>query len=286
MRRRLLLLGALGAGVARARPREQRLEIAVELADRNGRPIAGKLPVTLWRPEGAGPFPLLLLNHGRNSRQRAERKPPRYPAVSAYFVAKGFAVALPQRLGYGASAALGDPEAMGSCRNPRFAAQLAAQATQLRQLVTALAAEPGIDTGRLVLAGISAGGMAALAGAAELAPLAALNFAGSLGAEPQLRPGQPCASERLADELRRLGAASAAVPTLWVYADNDLRFTPALVRRWAQAWRDGGGQAELLQLPPHGDDGHHLFSQQPERWQPAADAFLARLPLSVKEPLP
>src|SRR5262245_36765212 len=54
---------------------------------------------SLYRPPGAGPFPLAVVNHGstQNALQRAEYRLPDYSALAQWFVARGYAVAVPQR---------------------------------------------------------------------------------------------------------------------------------------------------------------------------------------------
>jgi len=286
-----LLLAACASGVhAQAQApallhkdlREEVLRIPARAVDAAGREIAGHLPVTLYRPQGPGPFPLLIISHGRDSAKRADMPRPRFESAARFFVRKGFAVAAPLRLGYGELASLGDPEAMLSCNAPRYAAALAAAAGEIVTVARALAQLPDIDPARLVLVGQSVGGVATIA-ATSLKPaglIAAINFAGGHGGNPNERRGEPCRPEALRELARQYGESNARAmlptPTLWVYAENDRFFSPVHGRRWAEAYRSGGGLAELQLLPPFGEDGHKLFAQGNDIWQPLVDAFLAR----------
>jgi hypothetical protein len=58
---------------------------------------------TVFRPPGAGPFPLAVINHGstQNELQRAGYRIPEYLALTEWLVAHGYAVAVPQRPGHG-----------------------------------------------------------------------------------------------------------------------------------------------------------------------------------------
>jgi hypothetical protein len=64
------------------------------------------LRATLLRPNGSGPFPLVVVNHGSSSdpNLRADYPAPSFDVVSTWFVHHGYAVALPQRLGHGQTA--------------------------------------------------------------------------------------------------------------------------------------------------------------------------------------
>src|SRR5262245_20463070 len=77
---------------------------------------------TLFRPQGAGPFPLAVIAHGstQNEIRRAEFRAPQYPALTEWLVARGYAVAVPQRPGHGET---GGPyyEAQGGCADANFA---------------------------------------------------------------------------------------------------------------------------------------------------------------------
>ena len=69
------------------------------------------------------------------------------------------------------------------------------------------------------------------------------------------------------------------LPTLWLYAENDLFFGPSLAREMHAAFRRGGSAAELYLLPRVGSDGHQLFTLDAgiPHWAPAVDRFLATL---------
>ncbi|MDI4632830.1 hypothetical protein J7U46_07200 [Pelomonas sp. V22] len=268
--------------------REQILRVPARVQDPFGKEVQGDLLVTTFRPQGAGPFPLVVISHGRDSKTRAEYKRQRYESAARFFVRKGFAVAVPLRLGYGELAALGDPESSVNCASPRFAPALAAAAEQILTVARFMQQQPGIDPQRLVLVGVSVGGIATIAAASLHQPqaLAAINFAGGHGGRPDVQPGEPCQAEQLRRLYGHYGALDAkeARPTrtLWVYAENDRYFSPANARRWAEAYGQAGAEAELHVLPPFGEDGHKLFGTGNDVWQGLVDQFLA--PLGFDKP--
>lgn len=297
MRATILLRLALATALAAALPplavaaadaplhrdlREEVLHVQVKVGSAFGE-VEGRLPVTLFRPAGDGPFPLVVISHGRDSDKRAAYERPRFESAARFFVRKGFAVAVPLRLGYGELAELGDPEASGGCRNPRYAPALAAAAAQIATVAGELAKRPDIDRERLVLVGQSVGGMATVAATALRSPglVAAINFAGGHGGNPENHPGDPCVADQLkalVNQYGQLNAAQApAVPMLWVYAENDRYFAPRHSRRWAQVYGAAGAPLEFELLPPFADDGHKLFARGADVWQPLVDAYLIKL---------
>src|SRR5262245_43304784 len=89
-----LLVGA--QGVEGEPSREQQWLVPTPLADRRARAV-------LYRPPGDGPFRLAVLAHAttQNVLRRAQMPQPEYRALAAFFVARGFAVMVPERPGHG-----------------------------------------------------------------------------------------------------------------------------------------------------------------------------------------
>ena len=261
--------------------REAVLRVPVSVLDAAGRTVAGNLVVTTFKPAGPGPFPLVIISHGRSSQYRATFGRQRFESAARFFVRKGFAVAVPLRLGYGELAGLGDPESSGTCARPHYASALDAAAQQILAVAQAMALQPDVDGSRWVLLGQSVGGMASLAAASLRPPglLAAINFSGGHGGNPVEHPGVPCQPAQLTALFQAYGAtatATAATPTLWIYTRNDFFFGPQQSRAWADAYQGAGGQVDYQLLPAIADDGHKLFAQANDVWQPLVDSFLAR----------
>lgn len=232
------------------------------------------LMTTVYRPPGDGPFPLAIVNHGSPrdaaDRRKQERNPMRGP--SRWFVAHGFAVAVPMRRGYGASEG-NFSEGYGRCDAADFYAGGRASAADIGAVLTYFRSQAFIDPNRIVLVGQSAGGWGVLA-AATRGPegvVAVVNFAGGRGSPA---PDQNCSAIRLIETAGVFGR-SARIPSLWIYTENDRYFGPALSIRMAAAYRDSGGRVEFNLLPPFGSDGHVLFTRAVERWGPLVQPFLA-----------
>jgi dienelactone hydrolase len=253
----------------------ERLRVTVD--GPNG-PLTGEFTLTHFRPPGDGPFPLAVLNHGRAPAGK-RREPSRVRSVgfARYWVRRGFAVMVPTRLGYGESGPGIDPEASRACASSDHARVARVMVQQTSATLSFARAQPWVDGSRIILAGASYGGIATIASAAERWPgvIAAVNFSGGLGGRPDNRPAQPCSADRLTRLAAELGRRAGSLPTLWLYAENDLYWGAEWPRKWAMAFSAGGGRADMRMLPPLGEDGHDLRGKGFAVWRPIVDRFLA-----------
>lgn len=286
MRAAWLLAAALLAGPAQARLVEQQAELPVQVRDAYGKTLAQNIRVTLFYDDATpAPRPVLLLNHGRapDAEGRAALGRARFVAASRWFAERGFLVALPTRIGYGETGGE-DVEDSGSCERKTYGPGFAAAAQQGLTLLAWLKERPDVRSDRTVLLGQSFGGATTVALAAQNPPgvVAAINFAGGAGGNPKTQPGRPCAPQRLERVYADYGR-SARLPSLWVYTENDLYFGARYPRDWAQAYREAGAPVEFVQFPPHGDDGHLLFTRFPQVWQPVVADFLRRQGFDIKD---
>ena len=257
--------------------REELHRVAVSARNLSGVETRGSIPVVTYRPPGNGPFPLAVINHGRAlAERRAQVGQQRYEVLARYLVTKGFAVFVPTRLGYGETFGQGDPEESGPCNDLRFEPMSLAASDQILATVDYARSLPWVDASRWVALGQSVGGMATVALAWRNPPglVAAINFSGGAGGNPDLRPGQPCSPQRL-EYLLSAKAESSRVPMLWVYWANDRYWGAEWPERWAKAWNEGGGKAAFHQLPPVGTDGHAGLSRAMDGWLPLVEDYLA-----------
>ncbi|WP_343051214.1 alpha/beta hydrolase family protein [Pseudaquabacterium terrae] len=287
LRRVLLAAVALAAlPAAQAALVEESFELPVDVVDAYRKQISRTIVVTVFvDDETPAPRPVLVLNHGRSGSPsgRAAVGRSRYPEASAWFARQGFAVAVPTRIGYGVTGGE-DVEDTGACQRKNYPPGYAAAAEQVLAVLKAMHARPDVAPERAVIAGQSYGGATAIAVAARqpAGMVAAINFAGGGGGNPQGSPRRPC----MPHQLERLFAGygeTARLPTLWVYTENDLYFGATHPRRWFEAFRAAGGQGEFVQFPPHGNDGHMLFTAYPQAWQPVVAAFLRRQGFEIRE---
>jgi dienelactone hydrolase len=269
----LLLAGA----TAHARLVEEQIDVPVEVTDAYGKQIRHTIKVTVFSDDAnPRPAPVLVLNHGRSAEPqgRADLGRARYTDASRFFVKLGFIVAVPTRMGYGVTGG-DDVEDTGSCERKNYPPGYAAAARQTLTVLDAVRQRPDADKARAVLMGQSYGGATAVALAALNPPgvQAAINFAGGGGGNPKTQAQRPCAPQSLERMFRDYGK-TAKVPMLWVYTENDMYFGPAYPKEWHGAYVAQGAPAEFVQYPPHGDDGHALFTRFPEVWKPKVTEFL------------
>lgn len=220
--------------------------------------------------------PLVVINHGTADDTRLSVAMPVYYWLSRWFVDRGYVVALPQRRGHGATGGK-LAEAVGSCLNPDHLRSGEIAADDIEGVVEFMSRQPFIEPNTTVIVGISTGGWASLALAARNpANVAAIvNFAGGRGGYAGGRRNAVCGEPRLVEAAGTFGGTSR-VPGLWLYAQNDSYFSPALALAMSSAWTAAGGQAELHILPSYRNEGHEVVNDQAgwRLWGATLDRFL------------
>lgn len=255
-------------------------QVEVNVQDLYGRREQRSIPVTVYRPPGDGPFPLVILNHGRASSPEKRATPVRFrfEQQARYFVGKGLAVMVPTRMGYGQAMSQDfDPESSGGCAQPRIEPMSLAASDQVLAVLAHARSLPFIDAKRWWVVGQSVGGLTSVATVwRQPAGLqGGINFSGGTGGDPVGRPGRPCGVAQIA-QLWRDKAANARVPMVWFYWENDLYWGPENPRIWHRAWTQGGAQAELHVFSPVGKDGHSGFTLDMDRWTVVLDDYFAQ----------
>ncbi|WP_323493727.1 MULTISPECIES: prolyl oligopeptidase family serine peptidase [unclassified Undibacterium] len=249
------------------------MDIAVR--DMFNRQITGKVVITQFKPDGDGPFPILILNHGRSGTNRAEPPRFRYTQQVRYFVQRGFAVFVPTRIGYGEMGVSPDPEESGSCNRKNYAPMAEAASAEILEVLAYAKKQSYVDSSLVLIVGQSVGGYSTVATVAKNPSglIAAINFAGGSGGDPVTHPGEPCEGYKLEKMYASFGETSKA-PMLWIYTENDQYFSPTYSRAWHAAFVKAGGKADYKLLPSFGKDGHSLFAAGIKIWEPLVSEFL------------
>ncbi|WP_294764956.1 dienelactone hydrolase family protein [uncultured Rhodoferax sp.] len=243
----------------------------------------GEMVLTHFKPQGDGPFPAVVMQHGRDGNQRATPARYRYTDVVRYWVRRGVAVFVPTRVGYGDSGMTVDPEFTGDCDKKNY--DVAAAATNVQTLATIDFAtkQPWVLPNKVLVMGQSMGGFATVVamGAKHPSVVAGINFAGGGGGDPVNRKANPCGYHRLANTFEKAGKANGgSTPMLWLYAENDNYWGADIPRKWHQAYTGAGGKAEFAAFGPVSPDGHGLLAKGMPLWRPVLDQFIATLGIS------
>ena len=221
---------------------------------------------TLWRMRCCFALPamdrfrLAVIAHAstQNVLRRAQMPQPEYHALTAYLVARGYAVLVPERPGHGATGGK-YLEDQGGCDEANYSRSGYATADSIKAALNYLIAQPFVRQERTIIVGHSAGAWGALAMAGEDPKLvsAIIAFAPGRGGHANDAPNQVCAPHTLIASAREFGD-EARVPVIWLVAGNDSYFSPDISKQMADAFRAGGDKVDFRVLPPFGSEGHWL----------------------------
>jgi dienelactone hydrolase len=230
----------------------------------DGRELAG-----FWLvPDGSGPFPVAVFNHGSDGLMPASM-----PGVLA-LRDLGYATFLAVRRGHNeqpgtfwldrVTAPWGSAE-MGD----QLVAALRAELLDVLAAVAWVAGRPEADADRIVMLGSSFGGVLTVLALGEEAPVrAGVSFAGP----SQSWPHAPALQREL---LAALGRGRSPLFLAQAYNDNSLAPTYAMGSEMARL----GRPHETRVYPPVGQGpgaGHGIFGTGVELWRRDVESFLSR----------
>ena len=220
-----------------------------------------KIQAYLYKPEGAGPFPVVIYNHG--SRIGRERRSVPWEFVGRMLTQAGFVALVPERRGYGSS----DGPAYSGGGGYGLIQRLQSETDDVLAAIDYLNGIPFADTGRMGVMGWSFGGMVTMFAISRSAAFrvavdqagGALTWSGNPSVREALTTAaQTTISDRTTESVTTLARHLQArnVPhRLIVYGSS------GPVR----------GKEELVAL------GHRVFSQQgAEVWRDDVIEFLNR----------
>ena len=227
----------------------------------DGRELAG-----FWLPpEGSGPFPAAVFNHGSDG-----LLPASMPGIQA-LRGMGYAIFVPVRRGHNeqpgtfwldrVTAPWGSPE-MGD----QLVSALRAELRDVMAGVDWTAERPEVDRRRIVLLGSSFGGVLTVLALAEDSVLrAGVSFAG-----PSMTWPQAPALQRTM--LAAIAAGRVPLFLAQAYNDNSLAPTYAMGAELARV----GRPHETRVYPAIEAGGHGIFGTGVELWRHDVESFLAR----------
>jgi carboxymethylenebutenolidase len=226
----------------------------------------GELHGFIWKPEGSGPFPAIVWNHG------SEKLPGSQPALAKFYTAHSYVFFVPHRRGQGRSA--GDyiqdlvAQAPPGERARRMVELQQAEVDDVIAALNYLRSQPFVDPARIALSGCSYGGIQTLlTGERDLGVMALVPFAPGAMSWEQNVPLQ----DRL---VRAVDLAKA--PVFLIQAENDYSLGPSRVLSKEANKKKKDFQSKIY--PAFGSthqDGHWGFcSTATEVWGNDVLAFL------------
>lgn len=246
----------------------------------SGKPVT--LEVVIYKPQGTGPFPALMFNHGSTG---SGDNPATFvstytsAALAKFFTDKGFLVAFPQRRGRGKSGGLYDEgfekdRSRYSCDPQLSLPGLDRALTDMDAAADYLAARPDVDSKRMLIGGVSRGGIAAsvYAGMRPTRFMGVINFVGGWISDY-------CASAEAINTVSFRRAAGFGEPMLWLYGQNDPFYKISHSKKNFDAFIAAGGKGVFKVIDPGpGQDGHGI-SAMPHLWRGDMNDYLMQLRL-------
>lgn len=216
---------------------------------KNDKFIPVSLQITVFQPQGPGPFPVVMMNHGKDVGNTHLQGRNRAINATREFLKRGYAVVAPMRQGFAGSGGAPVGEGCNIDGNGQ------AQAEDVIAVVRWLGTQSWADTSRMMMTGQSHGGLTTMAYSQAPAPGFKLfvNFAGGL------RYLTGCQWElALRDAFQSYGKKSK-MPSIWFYGENDSYFPPPVIGPAFKAFVEAGGNGEMVAYGPFGVDAHAMF---------------------------
>lgn len=230
-------------------------------------PSAGlQLKAHLHRPDGAGPFPAIVVNHGSGLEQDSK------PGVARLLTDAGYLVFIPYRRGYAGSPGQVRTQAVrvqaGEAGYGELVARrLLAESDDVLAALRFVRARSDVDPARTAVLGSSYGGINSILAA---------------GRDPELRACVAFAAAAMtwkyAPEVQDLllrHIDSARCPFLFLQAENDFDLAPSAA--FAERCRARGHPHVRHLFPPFGVtemEAHQIWIHAPYLWAPVVLPFL------------
>jgi carboxymethylenebutenolidase len=173
----------------------------------------------LWKPEGSGPFPAIVWNHG------SEKLPGSHPALASFYTGHSYVFFVPHRRGQGRSPGNNIQDLVAQAPpNERAETMVEVQEAEVDDVIAALnylKSRPFVDPARIAISGCSYGGIQTLlTGERDLGVRALVPFA----------PGAMSWGQNLPLRVRLMRAVDLAkAPVFLIQAANDYSLAPSQV---------------------------------------------------------
>jgi dienelactone hydrolase len=197
-----------------------------------------RIEAYVYRPTGAGPFPVVIYSHGSRKSYEHEERPMAF--IGNMLASQGYLVVVPERRGYGKSNGRTFNEEVGTDVSARMIARLEAEADDVIAAIAYAGTIEGADMRRLALVGFSQGGSVSIRVASQRPDVRALvdQAGGSL-----TWPRSPDLQKALTGWAKTL-----KMPVLCMDAANDAT-TDAVKAVCEAAHRVGGAETHVTIYP-------------------------------------
>jgi carboxymethylenebutenolidase len=220
----------------------------------------------IWKPEGPGPFPAIVWNHG------SEKFPGTVNSIAPYFVSRGYVFFVPHRRGQGRSPGPYIMDQLNAAVSPaqRSRMLVALHEVQLQDQLAALAylrSLTDVDQNRLVVMGASFGGIQTMLAVERRS---GYRVAVSCSAAAQTWRESPDLRARLT-----AAASKATIPVFFFQAENDYDLTPNRVL--SEEVGKAGQSVETKTYPAFGSgaqEGHNFCWRGTNIWGPDVLQFI------------
>jgi len=235
---------------------------------------SGKLKIEayVYKPEGAGPFPVVVYNHG--SRVEHDREEVPFIYVGSMLMASGYVVVVPERRGYGKSDGQTFGQAIGEDRGPRFVRRVQEETDDVLAAVEFVKTLPYVDSTRMGVMGWSFGGITSVFAASRSEVFRVVIDQAGAALTWDRSPEMQKALKEAAGRVR--------VPLLGMVAENDR--TTESVKAVVRQAEGHGTTAKLIVYPKFTPQesggvtpGHMIFGREGwQIWEADVKGFLAK----------
>ena len=231
-----------------------------------------KIEAYVYKPEGTGPFPVVIYNHGSRAGHERQERP--FVYVGEMLMHSGYVAIVPERRGYGKSDGPTFNETIGQDRGPRFVARVWEEADDVLAVVEFVKTLPYADTNRVAVMGWSIGGIVSVFAASRSSAFrAVVDQAGGALTWDQ-SPAMRQALQEAAGKIR--------IPLLGMVAENDR--TTESVKAVVHEAEAHGATAKLILYPRFTPQdaggvppGHMIFGKEGCKiWEGDLVEFLAK----------
>lgn len=239
-----------------------------------------RMQYTLYQPDGLGPFPLVVFNHGVSSDPRTQAAA-RPLVLARQLVTRGYAVVAPMRRGFAQTQGSYrynfcvyhrgiDVDGLGAEKDPG----MTEETFDLHAFVNEIVGLRQVDRSRIVLVSQS-GGFSSVLGYMTMPRSGALGYINFVGGGFSY-----CAGKDNLALARQAGAGlgqRVKRPGLWIYSRQDSFVSAATYRVMFDRFVSVGGKASWVELAPPIEEGHYMLGEERavSTWWPHVEAFFA-----------